>query len=382
MWSLSPDLHHLNHGSFGAVPVPVQEKRLEWLRRWEAAPTAWVYEEMQPALEEARTALAGFLGAEREGLAFIRNATTGAASVLRSVELRGGDEVVVTNHAYNAVRQSLEYEAGRVGARIVTVDIRFPLESPEQVSDAVIGAVGPATRLVVVDHIASPTGVVFPIDDMVARLEPEVPVLVDGAHGPGQVPLDLDRLGASWYVGNLHKWVCAPRGAGFLSTRVDWTDRTFPVVISHGWNSSIAGGGSRYHALFDWLGTDDMTPWLTVPEALRVVGDLHPDGWDGLMARNRALALEARSVLCDAMGVAPLTPESMVGAMATVPIPDGVGEAPTSFTPPLYGDLRRAGFDTVVSVWPEWPRQLLRVSAHAYNTIDEYEKLAAYLVEG
>jgi isopenicillin-N epimerase len=153
------------------------------------------------------------------------------------------------------------------------------------------------------------------------------------------------------------------------------------VVISHGWNSTLAGGGSRYHALFDWLGTDDMTPWLTVPVALRVVGSIDAGGWEGLMARNRALALDARRVLCDALGVEPLTPDSMVGAMAAVPVADGVGAAPTSFTPPLYGELRRAGFDTVVSVWPEWPRQLLRVSAQAYNTIDEYEKLAAVLVE-
>jgi isopenicillin-N epimerase len=148
--------------------------------------------------------------------------------VLRSVELRTGEEVVVTNHAYNAVRQSLEYEAGRVEAGIVTVDVPLPLESPDRVTDAVLAAVGPATRLVVVDHIASPTGVVFPVDDIVRRLEPDIPVLVDGAHGPGQVPLDLDRLGASWYVGNLHKWVCAPRGAGFLYTRADHLDDTSP----------------------------------------------------------------------------------------------------------------------------------------------------------
>jgi isopenicillin-N epimerase len=383
MWSLSPDIHHLNHGSFGAVPVPVQEARAEWLRQWESATSVFVFDQFNRLVDSARKEVAAFVGAPVEGFAFVRNATSGSASVVRSIEpwLGAGDEIVTTSHAYNALRQTIEFSAGRLGARVVVVDIPFPIHHPSQVTEAVMAKVGPRTRLVAVDHISSPTGLVFPIEDIVSRLEPEVPVLVDGAHGPGQVPLDLGGLGASWYTGNLHKWVCAPKGAAFLATRADRVDETFPVVISHGWNTPMVGGESRYHALFDWLGTDDMTPWLAAPVALDCVGGMVPGGWPEVMARNHELAVAARSVLCEALGIDPPAPVSMVGSMAAVPLPDGTGQVGRDLLAPLHGQLLAAGFETLVYPWPEWPRQVLRISAHLYNTLDEYQELATAVSE-
>ena len=383
MWSLSPDIHHLNHGSFGAVPIPVQEARTEWLQRWESATSRFIFEEFAEAVEVARSEVASFVGASKDGFAFVRNASTGVASVVRSIEpwLKPGDEVVVTSQAYNAVRQTVEFTAARTGARVVAVDLPFPIESPAQVIEAVLAAVGPRTKLVAVDHISSPTGLVFPIEEILGQLEPEVPVLVDGAHGPGQVPLDLDALGASWYTGNLHKWVCAPKGAAFLWTRADRIDHTFPVVISHGWNTPMVGGESRYHALFDWLGTDDMTPWLAAPAAIRCVGAMVPGGWPEVMRRNHEMALSARSVLCQALGISPPAPVAMVGSMAAIPLPQGKGEVGRDLLSPLNGQLLAAGFETLVYPWPDWPSQVLRVSAHLYNTLDEYEKLAAAVNE-
>jgi isopenicillin-N epimerase len=275
----------------------------------------------------------------------------------------------------------VEFTAARTGAGVVAVDLPFPLASPSQVTEAVVAAVRPRTKLVVVDHISSPTGLLFPLEDILAQLEPDVPVLVDGAHGPGQVPLDLDALGASWYTGNLHKWVCAPKGAAFLWTRADRVDHTFPVVISHGWNTPMVGGESRYHALFDWLGTDDMTPWLAAPAAIRCVGGMVSGGWPEVMRRNHEMAVSARSVLCDALGISPPAPEAMVGSMAAIPLPDGEGQVGRDLLSPLNGQLLAAGFETLVYPWPEWPSQLLRVSAHLYNTLDEYEKLASTLSE-
>lgn len=380
MWSLSPELHHLNHGSFGAVPIPVQEARVEWLRKWETATTAFVLDELPKALDRAREEVATFVGGSAAGTVFVRNATTGIASVARSIEpwLGPGDEIVTTGHDYNAVRQTLEFTAARTGSRVVVAPVPFPIDDPEVVTANVLAEVGDRTRLVVVDHITSPTGLVFPIDEIVTALEPEVPVLVDGAHGPGQVPLDLDRLGASWYTGNLHKWVCAPKGSAFLHTRADRVDETYPAVISHGWN---VPGPSRYHALFDWLGTDDITPWLVVPDAIRTVGALEPGGWPAVMRRNRQLALDARAVVSAALGVDPPAPESMVGSMASVPLPALLGETQSGALSPWNAELLEAGFESLVLLWPEWPGQLLRLSAHHYNTLDEYQGLATAVSE-
>ena len=381
MWSLSPDIHHLNHGSFGAVPVEVQEEQRVWSSRWEKATTRFIAEEFQPALDSAREQVAGFVGAGAEGFAFVRNATTGIASVVRSVEssLRPGDEILTTSQAYNAVRQTLEFTAGRTGSRVIAVDVPLRVSSGDDIKAAIVSAVSNRTRLAVIDHISSPTGQVFPISEIIDELEPEIPVLVDGAHGPGQVPLDLEGLGASWYAGNLHKWVCAPKGAAFLSTRADRIAGTYPVVISHGW--TVQEGPGRYRALFDWLGTDDPSPWLATPKAIDVVGGSHPGGWDGLMARNRELAIAGWKVLGETLEVDPAYPEQMVGSMASVPLPAFSGNRPMGMLSPLGTQLLDDGFETVVMFWPDWPDQLLRVSAHLYNTIDEFEALAGALKE-
>lgn len=361
--------------------MPIQEKQAEWRRRWEADTTAFILQEFPDALEAARRALAGGLSCSVEGLAFTRNATTGMASVVRSVEawFEPGDELVTTSHDYNALRQTLRFSAARRGAVVKVAPVPFPIERHDVVTRAVLDSVTERTKLVVVDHITSPTGVVFPIDDIVAALEPDVPVLIDGAHGPGQVPLNLDRLGASWYVGNLHKWVCAPKGAAFLHTRTDRLADTYPVVISHGWNSPKEAASDRYHALFDWVGTDDISSWLVIPDLLQLLEGLEPGGWSGLMSRNHRLAVEARQVLAVALETQPPTPEEMVGAMASLPLPDATGTDPGGIDSLLTNRLIDAGFEALALHWPHWPKQLLRVSAFHYNTIDEYEALATVL---
>ncbi len=381
VWALSPDVHHLNHGSFGAVPLEVLDKQHEWRMRWEANTTGFILEEVQPALDQARVAVASFLEADPAGLVFVRNATSGVASVVKTIEhtLMPGDELLTTSHDYNAIRQTLEFTADRTGASVVVPEVPFPIETPSQVTEAVLDAASDRTRLAVIDHITSPTGVVYPVEEIVAGLEPDIPVVVDGAHGPGQVPLDVGRIGASWYTGNLHKWTCAPKGAAFLHTRRDRVEETVPVVISHGWNEEIPDGRSRYWALFDWLGTDDMTQWLVVPDALRLVGSLDPGGWSSLMARNHELVIAARNVICEALEIEPSVPDEMVGTMAAVILPDGEGPDPGGALSPLNFELLERGFETLVMIWPQWPSQVLRVSAYQYNSLDEYEALAGEL---
>jgi isopenicillin-N epimerase len=371
-------MRHLNHGSFGAVPLEVQARQNEWRARWEANTTRFILNEYTDALGVARRAVADFVSADPSGVVFVRNASQGVASVARSIEprLEPGDEIVTTNQDYNAVRQTLEYSAARRGARVVVAQVPFPLISPDQVRDVVLDSITDRTRLVVVDHVSSPTGLIFPIEEIVSALEPHIPVLVDGAHGPGQVPLALDDLGASWYTGNLHKWVCAPKGSGFLRTRSDRIDETVPTVISHAWNTPIVDGATRYQGLFDWVGTDDMTPWLTVPDAIRVVGETEPGGWSAVMKRNRELALQARKIVCGTLAVDPPAPEEMVGSLFAIPLHDRSGEDPGGLLSPLNQELVDVGFETLVMVWPGWPKQVIRISAHLYNELDEYQALA------
>ncbi len=381
MWALEPGSHHLNHGSFGAVLTEVLDRQTEWRLRFEANPSRFVFRELQPTIDRARVALSGFLGAEASGIALVRNATTGVAAVLRSIEpsLSPGDQLLTTAHDYNAVRQGLHFTAERTGAEVVVAEVPFPIDRPSRVTDAVLGSVTSRTRLVLLDHITSPTALVYPVEEIVAALEPEVPVLVDGAHGPGQVRLDLEGLGASWYTGNLHKWTCAPKGAAFLYSRADRRAATLPPVISHGYNAPLGDAADRYRLLFDWLGTDDFSAWAVIPDALDLVGSIEPGGWDAVMKRNHDLAVAARGLLAAAVGTVAPAPEEMIGSMASVLLPDAVGPDPGGDLSPRMGTLFDQGFYALVMSWPTWPRQLLRISSHLYNTLDEYQALASAL---
>jgi len=378
---LDPAVRHLNHGSFGAVLSEVLELQAEWKRRFEADPSRFVFRDLRAAMDRARDAVGEFVGADPAGLAPVRNATTGIASVLRSFEtlLRPGDQLLTTAHDYNAVRQILRFTAERTGAEVVVARVPFPIEDPVQVTECVLAAVTPRTKLAVIDHVTSPTALVFPIQDIVEALEPKISVLVDGAHGPGQVPVAVDDLGASWYAGNLHKWVCAPKGAAFLHARADRIEMTMPAVISHGYNAMVESAEDRYHELFDWLGTDDFSSWAVVPEALRLVGGLEAGGWDGVMKRNHDLVLEGRRLISETVAISLPAPDEMVGSMASVFLPDATGLDPGGDLSPMMGELFDAGFSAIVMNWPGWPSQLLRISAHLYNTSDDYSALAERL---
>lgn len=377
-WALEPGRRHLNHGSFGAVLEEVLLAQDEWRHRFEADPTRFVFRDLQPAMDEARHVLGDFVGADPAGLVPVRNATSGIASVLVSLEpfLEPGDQILTTGHDYNAVRQILRFTAERTGAEVVVAQVPFPIDDPSQVTAAIGTSVSERTKLAVIDHVTSPTALVFPIEDVVRSLEPDVPVLVDGAHGPGQLPLFLDELGASWYAGNLHKWVCAPKGAAFLHTRRDRIETTVPAVISHGYNAEVSGAVERYHALFDWLGTDDFSSWAVLPDVIRLVGELDPGAWDGVMKRNHDLIMEARRVVAEAVGTALPAPDHMIGSMASVTLPNAHGLPKRSDVSPLMDELSDDGFSVVVPIWPEWPGQLIRLSAHLYNTTDDYFALA------
>ncbi len=378
-WRLSKSIDFLNHGSFGATPIPVLEEQKRWLSLIEINPSDFFGRRLEGHLEVARNSLAGFVGSDPDNLVFVPNATTGVNAVLRSAHLEPGDELLTTDHEYAACRNALEFVAGRSGARIVVVPIPFPIVGPETVADRVLGALTSRTRLVLIDHITSSTALILPVERIVREAEAAgVPVLVDGAHGPGMIPLELDALGASYYTGNCHKWLCAPKGAALLHARPDRQDALAPVAISHGWSDPRLGR-PRFHKLFDWTGTDDPSAVLSVPEAIRFMGSVIPGGWQAVMTHNHDLAVRARAVLCRSLGIEPPSPDHMLGSMASIPLPPGSGTAPQSVVDAATERLGLAGFEVPVFVWPAWPSRMLRISAQVYNRIEQYERLAPVL---
>ncbi len=381
-WILDPDLVFLNHGSFGACPRPVLEEQHRWRIRMERQPVRFFVRDLEGLLDSARSELAAFLHAPAEDLAWVPNATGGVNAVLRSLRLAPGDELLTTDHEYNACRNALEFVADAAGARVVVVPIPFPVAGPDHVLDAILARAGDRTRLALIDHVTSQTGLVLPVEQIVPALANRgIDTLVDGAHAPGMLDLRLDEIGAAYYTGNCHKWLCSPKGAGFLYVRPDRQRDIRPVAISHGANSPRQDR-SRFLQEFDWVGTDDPSPMLCVPSAIRFMGNLMPGGWPALRAHNRALTLEGRRVLAEALGIALPCPDAMIGSLATLPLPDGGLEPPKSamYADPLQDDLlRRWRIEVPVIPWPCMPHRLIRISAQAYNSPGQYRLLAEAL---
>ena len=347
----------------------------------EAEPVQFLWRRYEERLEPVRRQVAEFVGARPRDIVFVTNATTGVNAVLGSLKLRAGDEILTTSHDYNACRNVLVEAARRTGARLVVAQVPFPLGSSDVVVEAVIGAVTQRTRLAMVDHVTSSTGLVFPVAQLVRELEGRgVDTLVDGAHAPGMVPLNLARLGAAYYTANLHKWACAPKGAALLWVREDKQKGLQPAVISHG-NNTPRAGYSAFQDRFDWAGTFDPTAWLCAGEAIRWLGRLLPGGWRELRERNHRLAVQAGRVLGEALGMGALCPESMLGAMVTLPLPERFQGVPRAGRIDSEQERLYDRFRVEVPFFrigrPE--RRYFRISAHIHNSLSEYEYLAKAL---
>ncbi|MEC8652841.1 MAG: aminotransferase class V-fold PLP-dependent enzyme, partial [Planctomycetota bacterium] len=353
-WDLDPEVVFLNHGSFGACPRVVMERQQELRARMEAQPLAFLYRDLEGLLDEARKPLARLIGCDADDLAFVPNATTGVNAVLRSLSFAPGDELLVTNHEYNACRNALDFVAQRSGAEVVVAEVPFPIDAPETVVERVLARVTERTRLFLIDHITSPTGVVNPVEALVTALRDRgVDTLVDGAHAPGMLPLDLDALGAAYYTGNCHKWLCTPKGSALLHVRRDRQAAIRPLTISHGANSERRDR-SRFRLEFDFCGTDDYTPFLCVPAAMEFLEGLLPGGLVELQRHNHELALAGRRLLCEALGVAPPAPETMIGSLASVPLPwtDEPLESPEALDPIQVALWEQHRIEVPVMRWP------------------------------
>jgi isopenicillin-N epimerase len=383
-WILDPGVVFLLHGSFGACPRAVLQRQTELRERMEKEPVQFLTNELPPLLDESRDHLARLLNTAADNLAFVPNATTGVNAVVRSLKFQAGDEILTTNQDYNACRNALKAAAEDVGATVVVAEVPFPLRDEGQIIDAILSCVTSRTRLAMIDHVTSPTAVVFPIATIVRALEERgIDTLVDGAHAPGMVTVNLDALRPAYYTGNCHKWLCAPKGSAFLYVRPDRQERIHPTTISHGYNTPRPGRNSL-HTGFDWVGTIDPTAWLCVGMAVDWCSTLLPRGLSDLMDRNRTLAMEARRMLCESLSINSPCPDNILGSMATIQLPAKFQTLPT--IPHGIDPLQTKLFDEYaievpIGYWGEPRQRSLRISAHGYNSREQYSYLAKALTE-
>jgi isopenicillin-N epimerase len=370
-FALDPSYAFLNHGSFGARPRAVIEAQQRRRMEFEARPIEWLDRKRNPMIEHAKDVLGRFIGALPQNFGFVTNATGGINAVLRSLTFRAGDELLTTNHVYNAVRQTMKYVAERIpgGAKYVEIEIPLPVSSPDEITIAIEAAITSRTRVVVIDHVSSPTAIIFPVKDIVRMCAARgVDVLIDGAHAPGMLPLNIEEIGAAYYSGNLHKWMCAPVGAAFIWVRPDKQRDIHPTTISHFLNEGFTNE-------FNWQGTRDITPWLCVEDAMKYLERL---GWDRVMRHNHELAAWVQRMLCDRWNVEPGSPVdgSMIGSMATVQLP---GQEILRRKFPEFLQLRERVFNEFRIEVPvvDWMGKLwVRPCCQVYNQSEQYERLA------
>ena len=366
---LAEGIDHLNHGSFGATPKRVLEAAQGWRLAMEADPTRFFRRDLPGLLRGAADRVATFLGGRGEDWAFVENATAGLNAIIGSLALAPGDELLCLSQVYGAIGNALDYHAGRRGARLVSVEVPVPFTDPAPLLDAIAAAIGPRTRLALFDHITSAGAVVLPIPEMAAICrERGVPVAVDGAHAPGQIALDVARLGVDWYVGNLHKWAFAAKGTAVIWCAPEHQQALHPTAISHAL-------GQGFPAEFDYTGTRDNSAWLAVPAALDYVGEV---GAEAMRAHNAALARDAGAMLAEAWDSPAAAAPEFCASMVSVRLPGGglAGGGNREVARRLAARLserHRITAAIMVLGGGLW----VRVSAQIYNEIGDYARLAA-----
>lgn len=368
LWTLDPEIHFLNHGSYGATPRHVLAAQSQWREAMEAEPVRFMADELPVALRAAGARLAGFVGATPSRLAFVENATAGANAVLRSLDWRAGERIVIANHAYPALKNAARFVAQRHGLTVVEARVPWPLPGPDALIAAYAEALAGGARLAIVDHIFSPLAVETPLAPIVALCRAQgTSVLVDGAHAPGLLPLGLDALGATgvdWYVGNCHKWLCAPKGCGFIVATPEGQRELHPAVISNYF-------GEGFEREFGWTGTGDPSARLAVTAALDFIAALGAERYRDAL---REQARDAAARIAAAWNVAPGAPAAMFAAMVTLPLPVAEPATPEAVVRWRLKLLREHRIE--VPVIPIEGRLWVRISAQVYNEPADYDALA------
>lgn len=364
-WLLDDRIHYLNHGAFGATPKHVLEAQTRWRETMERDPTHFMVELLPEALRAVIDRLAPVIGTTASQLALVENATAGVNAVLRSIRWQAGDRIVIANHAYPGVKAALRYVADRHDLTIVEAQVPWPLSDAAALIDAYDKALKGDVRLAIVDHVFSPLAIVTPVESVVDLCRARgIPVLVDGAHAPGMLPLTLDALGADWYVGNCHKWLCAPKGCAFLMATPEAQHDLHPAVVS-----SYYGKG--FAEEFGWPGTVDPTARLALPAALDFIEAL---GVNRYTTALREQARAAAEMLATAWHIEPGAPPDLFGAMVTLPFP--VNEAGTETNARRWQKRLYEEHRIEVPVLAIENRLWVRISAQVYNELEDFQQLA------
>lgn len=384
-WDLDPAITFLNHGSYGAVPRAVLEAQNRMRARMEREPVRFYKVDLERLTDGVREVLGAFINCDPSTIAPVPNATMGIASIFSSTDFQPGDEILLTDHEYQSGINELDRLAKLAGVKVVFAKIPFPIQSPDQVFDAVMKAVTPKTKLAMISQITSGSSLIFPVGRIVPALkEKGIEVIVDGAHGPGQIPVDLKELDPTYYVGSLHKWMSAPKGTAFLQVCKEKQRSFRPVYLSSRANK-IRHDRELFLRDFDYHGTLDYSGFLVVPESIAYLGRLLPGGWSELMRRNHDLIVKGRDIVTKAIGAESSCPDSMLGTMASIILPEPPANMKGRAS--LYDDpLQDALIHNHSVVTPIWrvggdDRRIIRISAQAYNTLDQYETLADALVK-
>ena len=381
-WGLDPNTVFLNHGSFGATPIAVLDEQDRIRRLMERDPVHFVERLSHEMWQDSINELSKFLNADSGGMSFVANATTGVNTILRSLNLSKGDEIIVPDHAYQACRNAIDFVTERSGARTVVIRIPFRIDDESDIIDPIISAISDRTVLAMIDTVSSPTGIRMPFEKLVGLIQERgVDVLVDAAHGPGIVPLNIRKLNAAYITGNCHKWICTPKGSAFLHIRDDRREGVKPLTIGHGYSSDLPSA-EKFRMEFDWTGTRDPSPWLCIPFAISHIGGLINGGWTEIMNKNHEMVIFGRDLLCETLDISPPTPDSMVSSMSSVEFPwdEDVGPAPIDGDPihnTLFDEYR---IQVPVISWPNHNRKYLRISAQVYNSKEDYEYLSDSLI--
>ena len=370
LFLLDPEIIYLNHGSFGATPRPVFEAYQRWQRELERQPVEFLGRRFNGLMEGARAALGTYLGTGAANVVYAQNVTIALNIAARSLDLGPGDEVLATDHEYGALDRTWRFLARERGFAYINQPIPIPLHSAEQFVDALWQGVTPRTRIIFLSHITSPTAIRFPVEEVIRRARSAgILTVVDGAHAPGQIPLALDALGADFYGANLHKWLCAPKGAGFLYARPEMQKMLKPLVVSWGYESDTPSG-STFIDHHEWWGTRDPSAFLAVPDAIDFQRE---HDWEQVREACHRLAADALDRITDLTGLPPLSMgDEWFGQMVSAQLPDSVDIAALKIT--LYEEYR---IEVPLIEWNG--RKLIRVSIQGYNTVEDVDRLITSL---
>ncbi len=377
-FTIDPNTVYLNHGSFGACPRQVLDAQNTHRARVERDAVKFYVDDLWPMMDHSRNALAPLINCEPADLVFVANATTGVATILNNLRTTLGDEILITNLEYPACANNVRRHAHQRGGTVRTAEIPWPIESEEQAFDAILSQVNERTKLVMFSLITSATGLLLPAKRIIDALNQRgIDILLDAAHGPGCVPMDLTDLNAAYTTGNCHKWLCAPKGTAFLHVRRDLQHGFHPLVLSNDAEqietASQRTNRSPFNHEFDYAGTDEATGRMTIADAIQALNTIYPGGIHAIMEHNHALCIQARKMLCESLGVRPPCPDSMLGPIATITLPPGSPDARA---------LKAALMDNwniQIPVWSTPVGTSIRISPQIYNSTDQYHYLAEAL---